>query len=79
MKYTGCFEIKYTMQRRQIPADHPDSKYAYIYYTYLTEFAVKFKNNTTLAYMDNKATVPTGEPFNAISMGAHITTYHLEQ
>ena len=69
VKYTGRFEIKYTLQRRQMRADHPDSKYAHINYTYLKEFAVKFKNNTTLAYMDDKATVPIGEPLNTISMG----------
>ena len=71
IKYTEHFETKYTVQRRQMRADHPDSKYAYIYYTYLKEFAVKFKNNTTLAYMDDKATVPIGEPLKAISMSVH--------
>ena len=48
-------------------ADHPDSKYAYIYFTYLKEFAIKFRDYTTFAFMDDKATVPVGEPNNAIS------------
>ena len=39
-----------------------------IYYTYPKEFAVKFKNNTKVAYMDDNATVPIGEPFNSVSM-----------
>ena len=33
-----------------------------------SEFAVKFKNNTTLAYTDDKARVPIGQTFSAISM-----------
>ena len=40
-----------------------------IYYTFLKEYAIKFKNNTTVAYMDNKATALIGEPFNVISKG----------
>ena len=48
-------------------ANHPDSKYAYIDFTYLTEFAIKFRDYTTFPFMDHKATVPVGEPNNVIS------------
>ena len=47
-------------------ANHPDSKYAYTYFTYLKEFAIKFRDYTTFAFMGNKETVPVGEPNNAI-------------
>ena len=44
------------------------SKYEDIYHTYLREFEVVSKNKSTLAFMDNQAIVPIGNPDNAISM-----------
>ena len=67
IKHTGRFKIKYMVQRRQMRSEHPDSKYAYVYYTYLKELAVKYRENTMLVFLDDKATIPVGEPKHAIS------------
>ena len=36
-KHTGRFNIKYIVQWRPLQSEHPDSKYAYVYYKYLKE------------------------------------------
>ena len=38
-----------------------------MYYTYLKVFAVKFKENAILTFLNNKAMVPVGEPLHAVS------------
>ena len=50
-----------------MPSEHADSKCTYVYYKYLKEFVVKFRENAILTFFDDKATVPVGEPLHAVS------------
>ena len=52
---------------RQMQSEHPDSKYAFLYYIYLKEFVVNFIENAILTFHDDKAIIPEGEPLHAIS------------
>ena len=67
IKHTGKFDIRYKIQRHQMHSEHQDSKYAYVYYTYLKDFAIKYKDHTMLAFLDDKATIPVGKPSQAVS------------
>ena len=67
LKHTGRFPIKYMVQRRQMRSDHVDSKYACVYFAYLKEFAVKYQENAMIGFLDDKATIPVGEPKHAVS------------
>ena len=57
------------IQRRQIPSEHPDSKYTYVYYTYL-----KFRENAIPTFLDNKTTVPVEAPLHTVS--TNVETYN---
>ena len=62
LKYTSRFEIKFMVQRRQMRSDHPDSKYAYITFKYLKEFAIRYKDVARRTCLDDKAVIPVGNP-----------------
>ena len=68
-QYTGRFQIKFQVQRRQLRCTHVDSKYAYIQIRYLKEFASKFRKNVAFICADDKALIPVGEPDQPISTG----------
>ena len=63
------------IQQRQIPSKHPDSKYTYVYYTYL-----KFRENAIPTFLDNKATVPVGALLHTVStnVGTHNWSLGIE-
>ena len=46
-----------------------DSKFGYIQYRMFKGFAVLHRDNTTMLCVDDKATIPTGEPGRAVSTG----------
>ncbi|PKY22926.1 hypothetical protein RhiirB3_504468, partial [Rhizophagus irregularis] len=60
-QYTGRFQIRYMIQARQIRKSHIDSHYCSALWRYLREFAIKFKEYTTLICADDKHKVPIGE------------------
>ena len=60
-RYTGRFQIRYMIQARQIRKSHIDSHYCSALWRYLREFAIKFKEDTTLICADDKHKVPIGE------------------
>ena len=60
--HTGRFNIKFQVQSRLVRSEHPDCKYAAMLYKYLKHFAVKFRENCLMICLDDKATVPVGEP-----------------
>ena len=62
MHHTGRFDIKFRVQSRLVRADHSDGKYAAVQYKYLKHFAVKFQEYCLMVCLDDKATVPVGEP-----------------
>ena len=69
LRHTGKFEIKFAVQRRQLRKEHPDSKYVMILVKYVKEYAVQFRNWVVLISVDDKATIPIGEPGAPVSTG----------
>ena len=69
LHHTGRFGIKFKVQSRLIRADHPDAKYAAMQYKYLKHFAVKHQKYCLMISLDDKATVPVGEPEQPQSTG----------
>ena len=60
--FTGRFNLKFKVQSRQLNTDHQDAHYAAAIFRYLIEFCVRFKDNTALVFVDDKASIPIGEP-----------------
>ena len=47
-------------------SEHTDSKYLFVYYLYLKECAVKYKEHAAFSFLDDKANIPVGEPNHAV-------------
>ena len=60
--FTGRFNLKFKVQSRQLNTDHQDAHYAAAIFRYLKEFCVRFKDNTALVFVDDKASIPICEP-----------------
>ena len=61
--HTGKLRIKFMVQSRQLHADHPDSHYCAAIFKYLKEFAIIFREHTTLVCLDDKHNIiKVGEP-----------------
>jgi hypothetical protein len=69
VRYTGRFNVKYTVQTRMSRVCHPDAKYVATQWNYLKEFCVKHHEKVRLFCLDDKAIVPVGEPGLPISTG----------
>lgn len=70
MRYTGRFPIKYKVQRRLARVHHIDCKYVGTIYKYVKEFLVNHRNYARFCCLDDKATVPVGDPGVPIATGA---------
>ncbi|CAG8442561.1 3552_t:CDS:1 [Scutellospora calospora] len=55
------------VQTRQLRANHPNSHYASAIFQYEKEFAIKFRNITTLVFLDDKHRCKIGEPGHPIA------------
>ena len=69
VRYTGRFNVKYTVQSRMSRVSHPDAKYVAVLFKYLKEFCVKYTEEVLLVCLDDKAIVPVGEPGHPVSTG----------
>ena len=67
--YTGQFKVKFGVQIRQLRKGHPDSHYVSALLQYARHFAVRFYEYVSYLSVDDKATVPVGEPDCPISTG----------
>ena len=47
-------------------SEYADSKYTFIYYSYLKEVPVKYKEHAAFAFLDDKTSIPLGEPDPAV-------------
>ncbi|RIB24657.1 hypothetical protein C2G38_2167980 [Gigaspora rosea] len=75
IQYTGRLSLKFMVQSRQLRADHPDAHYASALFRYKKEFAIKFRNFTTLAFLDNKHQCKIskpGYPIVAVEKGKQV-------
>ena len=48
------------------------SKYAFVYYSYFKEFAIKYKEHAAAVFLDNKANVPVGELSHAVATNVRL-------
>ena len=69
MQYTGRFQLKFKVQQRLNRKEHIDSKFATVQYNLMKQFALMWRDNA-LMYVDDKATIPVGEPDTPLSTGA---------
>ena len=77
LRHPGKFEIKFAVQRRQLRKEHPDSKYVMILVKYVKEYAVQFRNQVVLISVDDKATIPIGEPGAPVLLVLGVINDHL--
>ena len=71
MRFTGRFEVKYKIQVRQLRQKHIDNHYAAGLFKYMREFAIQFREHSTLVFADDKAKINVGEPGALVSSGVH--------
>ena len=69
LRHTGRMNIKYAVQARQLRKDHPDSHYVNTLLQYAKNFTVKNRSVAQMISIDDKATVPVGEPGLPVSTG----------
>ena len=69
LRYTGRFEVKFAVQVLQLHRDHQDSHYVSAILQYLRAFAVEFHSYCQYVSVDDKATIPVGDPGCPLSMG----------
>lgn len=64
MQHTGRFKLKkkYMVQRRQFRKQHVDAHYAAAVFRYLREYAVQFREVSTVVCLDDKHRCKVGEP-----------------
>ena len=69
LRYTGRYEVKYAVQKRQLRKSHPDSKYVMVILKYAKEYALLLSKHLVFISVDDKTTIPVGEPGLPISTG----------
>ena len=69
IRYTGRFNVRYTVQTRMSRVTHPYAKYVATQWKYLKQFCVTNKEDVRLFCLDDKAIVPVGEPNHPVSTG----------
>ena len=62
LKHTGRLQIKFMVQSCQLHADHPDAHYCAAILKYMKQFAIMFRDHTTMVSLDNKHNIKVGEP-----------------
>lgn len=67
LRHTGLFDVKFSVQIRQLRKDHPDAKYCSVILKYARNFACLNSDIVTYMSVDDKAIVPVGEPNRPIS------------
>ncbi|KAK6177156.1 hypothetical protein SNE40_015315 [Patella caerulea] len=77
LRYTARFEVKFTIQSRQIRGQHEDSHYVAVQLQYIKAFAVKYREFTDFLWIDDKAIVPIGEPGLPVSTGVRPHNHSL--
>lgn len=50
------------VQSHQLHADHPDAHYCAAILKYMKQFAIMFRDHTTLVSLDDKHNIKVGEP-----------------
>lgn len=69
IQYTGRFQLKFKVQQRLIRKEHVDSKFGTVQYNLMKQFALMWREDALMMYVDDKATVPIGEPEEPLSTG----------
>ena len=61
-RYTGRLQAKHMIQKRQFRKSHPDSHYCAAIFRYMRDYAIKFRDISLFACIDDKHRVKVGEP-----------------
>ena len=69
LKHTGWFNVKFAVQVRQLHRDHQDFRYVRALLQYVRAFAVHFRFYCQYVSVDDKATIPIGDPSCPLSTG----------
>ena len=69
LRYTGRFEVKYSVQSRQMRKSHPDSKYVAVILQYVKNFAVRYRSHVLMLSVDDKALGNLTTPFQQVFVG----------
>ena len=67
LRYTGRFNVKFGIQIRQLRKDYPDSHYVSALLRYVKDFSIEYRNNIVVISVDDKCTIPVGDPDGAVS------------
>lgn len=73
--YTGKLKVKFMVQARQYRLTHVDTHYASALFRYEKEFAIRYREHTTFASLDDKHIINVGEPdypFAAVERGKEV-------
>ena len=62
LQHTGRLKVRYMVQQRQFRKSHPDEHYASAIFRYLRQFAIKYKEESIMACLDDKHKIKVGEP-----------------
>ena len=74
LNYTGKIQLKHSIQRRQLRANHVDAHYNLAQQKYMKEMAVKERDTAIFLSCDDKATIDYGEPGHLLSTGVRGRT-----
>ena len=65
--HTGRFNFKFKLQQQLVRAQHPDAYYCATLFKFQRTMAVKYREYASMFFVDDKATVPVGEPERPVS------------
>ena len=61
-RYTGRLQAKYMIQKRQFRKYHPDAHFCAAIFRYMRDYAIKFRDISLFACIDDKHRIKVGEP-----------------
>ena len=66
LRYTGRFNLKHGVQRRVLRKQHEDSNFVAVQNIGIKKFLCKHREHSCSLWLDDKATIPVGDPGNPL-------------
>ena len=66
-RYYRRFDVKWLLQTRQLHKSHPDQHYGAKQFQYMKLMAQRFRDNSIVTFMDDKAAIPIDHPNTPVS------------
>ena len=67
--YKGRISLQHKVQTRQLRASHIDEHYCAAIFSYMKQYAIKYKDQSSMICIDDKSKVDFGEPGLAVASG----------